>query len=114
VVAKLSEALGVAGHEDKVGAYYHQMEHGSLDSSRVSDQVLDALAGLYGTTRDLLRELGKPIGEGRAPGEIAAMARVAFPQADKAVAESGHEREPEQRTPARERDEIDELFTGGP
>lgn len=114
VVEKLAAALGFAGHEEKVGAYYHQMEHGTLDSAAVSDRVLDALAKIYGTTGELLREVGQPIGEGRAPGELPAMARVAFPKAGKPPDEAAEEARPEPPAPARERDEIDELFTGGP
>ncbi len=116
VVEKLTAALGFAGQEERVGAYYHQMEHGTLDSARVSDQVLDALAQIYGTTAELLREIGEPIGEGREPGELPAMARVAFPKAAQppAADEPEAEARPEPVAPARERDAIDELFTGGP
>jgi hypothetical protein len=112
VVATLSEALGAAGEEERVADYYHQMERGTLDSSGVSDRVLDALAGIYGTSAKLLREIGKPIGEGRAPGAVPAMARVAYPKAAKPPDEAPTRAEPV--APAREPDEIDELFTGGP
>jgi hypothetical protein len=115
VVERLSAALGAAGHEDRVGAYYHQMERGTLDSAGVSDRVLDALAKIYDTTGELLREVGQPIGEGREPGELPAMARVAFPKLPAVPADEAEAaKRAEPVRPARERDEIDELFTGGP
>ncbi len=116
VVERLSAALGVAGREEKVGTYYHEMEHGTIDSTRVSNRVLAALGEIYGTTKETLREIGQPIGEGREPGEQPAMARTALPKPeyeDAKGAGAGSARS-EPVTPARERDEIDEMFTGGP
>jgi len=113
VVARLSEALGAAGQEERVADYYHRMEHGTLESSGVSDRVLDALAGIYGTSRELLREIGRPIGEGRAPDAVPAMARVAHPRKGEPPDEAEAAR-PAPVAPAREPDQIDELFTGGP
>ena len=81
VVERLSAALGVAGREQKVGGYYHEMEYGSLDSRRVSERVLDALGeiGNGGTTATALREIGEPLGEGRGAAGAPAMARRAVP-----------------------------------
>ena len=114
VVAALSEALGAESQEERVADYYHRMERGTLDSSGVSDRVLDALARIYGTSGELLREIGKPIGKGRAPGAVPAMARVAYPKSAKPPDEAAERTRPEPVAPAREPDEIDELFTGGP
>ena len=117
VVARLAEALGAKGREDKVGSYYHAMEHGTLPSEGVSQRVLEALAQIYDSSAERLRELGKPLAEGAAgpaPG-APAMARKAFPDeryAPAAPAEEAADR-PEPVAPA-DRDEIDELFTGGP
>jgi len=114
VVAALSKALGAPAEEERVGGYYHRMEQGTLDSAGVSDRVLDALAGIYGTSRELLREIGRPISEGRAPGAAPAMARVAFPRAARPPGEDEPPASAEPIAPAREPDEIDQLFTGGP
>ena len=54
-------ALGVAGREEKVAGYYHEMEHGTLDSRGVSERVLDALGEIYGDQRRELREIGEPL-----------------------------------------------------
>ena len=119
VVERLSAALGVAGREQKVGGYYHEMEYGSLDSRGVSERVLDALGEIYGTTATALREIGEPLGEGRGAAGAPAMARTSVPD-PKYAGETIEAREddraaarPEPVAPA-ERDEIDEMFTGGP
>ena len=82
VVERLSAALGAGGREAKVASYYHEMEHGELDSRRVSTRVLAALGEIYGTTAEKLREIGEPQGSGApaAGGAPApAMARKATP-----------------------------------
>ncbi len=106
----------MAGREQKVAAYYHQMEHGSLDSRRVSERVLGALGDIYDTTAEKLREIGTPVVPGGAPAAGApapAMMRKATPDAAYA-AEDRDELRAEPVAPAEERDEIDEMFTGGP
>lgn len=115
VVERLSAALGVSGREAKVGGYYHEMEHGTLDSRGVSERVLSALGDIYGTTAEQLREIGEPISSGPpAAGAAApAMARTALPDPDY-VAQAHDELRSEPVAPAQERDEIDEMFTGGP
>ena len=116
MVERLSAALGAAGREQKVAAYYHEMEQGSLDSSGVSDRVLAALGEIYSTTAEKLREIGEP--EGGPPPAAAgapapAMARTTLHSVDYELADPGAPRS-EPVAPAEERDEIDELFTGGP
>ncbi|MQA75980.1 MAG: hypothetical protein GEU88_16880 [Solirubrobacterales bacterium] len=123
LVERLSAALGVAGREEKVRAYYHEMEHGTLPSAGVSQRVLDALAEIFGGSAETLREIGAPLGEGRGPAGAPAMARVGTPDPryaegrpgapGDAAGEAGEPRA-EPVTPAKERDEIDEMFTGGP
>lgn len=115
VVERLSAALGVAGREPKVATYYHEMERGALDSRRVSTRVLAALGVIYGTTADRLREIGTPIAKGPAAAgpPAPAMARTAAPTAEYEVVDR-EELRSEPVRPAKERDEIDEMFTGGP
>ena len=117
LVERLSAALGAAGSEEQVADYYHGMEHGTLASGGVSQRVLDALADIYGGSAELLRELGEPLGEGRGPAGAPAMARTSRPDsryAMEAGAADRDERGSEPVAPAGQRDEIDELFTGGP
>jgi hypothetical protein len=59
LVERLSAALGVAGNEAKVAAYYHAMEHGTLPSRGVQDRVLEALGAIVGEPARRLRELGR-------------------------------------------------------
>ncbi len=92
------------------------MEHGDLDSRRVSERVLAALGEIYGTTAEKLREIGEPLGIGAPPAAGApapAMTRTATPDPAYA-AEDREELRSEPVAPAEERDEIDEMFTGGP
>ncbi len=56
--------LGVAGREQKVGDYYHRMEHGSLPASGVSKRVLVALWEIYGSSAERLEKVGQRIAEG--------------------------------------------------
>ena len=115
VVERLSASLGATGREEKVAGYYHQMEQGSLPAEGVSRRVLEALSEVYGSTADRLRELGEPMGSGpSAAGGAApapAMARVSLPD-ERYTADAS---DAEQATPVApaQRDEIDELFTGG-
>jgi hypothetical protein len=120
VVERLSSALGVTGSEERVADYYHRMEQGTLPAPGVSERVLEALAGIFGGSARTLREIGEPLGEGRGPAGGPAMARTARPDpcyaaesAGPGADEAGTPRG-EPATPPGERDEIDELFTGGP
>ena len=93
------------------------MEQGTLASGGSRERVLDALGEIYGGSAETLREIGQPMGEGRGPAGAPAMARKARLDPDYALEarpEDGEESRPEPVAPARERDEIDELFTGGP
>ncbi len=78
LTGKLAEALGFGSEQRRVHAYYHQMEHGQIPAEGVSDRVLEALAGLLGTSREKLREAGERVsGADLAAG--AGFARKAFP-----------------------------------
>ena len=76
---------------------------------------MEALSEVYGSTADRLRELGEPMGSGpSAAGGAApapAMARMSLPD-DRYAADALDAEQPTPVAPA-ERDEIDELFTGG-
>jgi len=117
VVGKLSEALGAQGREEKVHGYYHGMEQGSLASAGVSQRVLEALGEIYGSSAEKLRELGEPMTSGARPaaGGAPAMARTALPDERYVLADMESGEDLERATPVApaERDEIDELFTGG-
>ena len=110
LVARLSAELGVAGREAKVGAYYHQMEQGTLPASGVSDRVLEALGRILGERTERLREAGASLRGTRSGAEAdVAFARLAEPDPDFAEAPA-----PLPPAPAADsrRDEVDELFTG--
>ena len=84
LVRGLATALGVgagAPQLERVGLYYHRMEHGSLRADGVSPAVLDALAGLVSTTGDVLRRAGAAASPPppQIPGAGPAYARLASP-----------------------------------
>jgi hypothetical protein len=58
VVTRLAEALGVAGKERKVKAYYHQMESGTLNPSGVSRSVFEALGKVFGVDPRKIEDAG--------------------------------------------------------
>lgn len=111
LVRRLSDRLGVAGREEKVARYYHEMEQGRLDPSGVSDRLLAALAELVGTTAERLREAGRGLRVADEPPAGATFARAASPAEEHldAIAAS-----PRVSGAGEEPDEVDRLFTGGP
>ena len=110
LVASLAQELGVGDRAEKVGDYYHRMEQGMLPATGVSDRVLEALGRIVGVSAQRLREAGRRLAP-PAPGGAAevfarsAPAPVAAPASEASVLREMR-REPE-------RDEVDELFTGG-
>jgi hypothetical protein len=103
LVQRLAGALGVGDRERKVGGYYHRMEIGDLEPAGVSDRVLEALGRIVGASAERLRAAGSAPPAQAAGGAV--FARVAMPAAAAApVAQPRREAE---------RDEVDELFTGG-
>lgn len=108
LVQRLSAALGVAGHEQKVGEYYHQMEQGLLPPAGVSDRVLRALVEIVGSSVEALRAAGEalaPFGGETPPARAFARRAEGAPPAGLAS--------PETAETAGERDEVDRLFLGG-
>lgn len=110
LVAQLATALGVGDRVDKVGDYYNQMEQGRLPAERVSSRVLEALAGIVGTSAERLQALGRAVsGPAPAGGEAAAFARMA-PASAAPAAPRNLDALQARRAP--EWDEVDELFRG--
>ena len=102
LVTQLAAALDLPGREEKVGAYYHAMEQGTLPSAGVSERVLEALGRLVGESAEVLRRAGEATSAPPVAG-AETFARVASAPAAPAAAptHSGHAA----------RDEVDELFT---
>jgi hypothetical protein len=113
VVSRLADELGAGGEAQvaKVASYYHGMEQGTLPAAGVSDRVLEALARIVGVGVDRLREAGRAAGDGP-PGAAAAAAFARVGSPDPRYVEPSAAPQPAEPTPAEERDEIDELFTG--
>lgn len=110
LVRRLAAGLGVAGREEKVARYYHEMEQGLLEPSGVSDRVLAVLAELIGTTSERLREAGSALRVADEPPAAMTFARAARP------AEEHFDLMEATPAPAPgdQPDEVDRLFTGGP
>ena len=89
---------------DKVDAYYHELEVGRLDPTGVSRRVWGSLRELLGA--DVQRIVARP-----RPPERAAGVRLAYLRATGADV---HDAMPAPAAAAKEPDEIDRLFTGGP
>lgn len=111
LVGRLAAALGAGDREQKVGGYYHEMERGLLPSAGVSARVLDALGEIVGATGEFLRRAGEPLAIGGTPDPGEVYARTGRSDARDRNADSAPA--PADRTPEA-RDEVDELFTGGP
>lgn len=109
LVERLARALDASEREQKVERYYHEMELGTLPASGVSDKVLEALAGLVGSTAAELREAGSLLGSDLAgdTGHAAVFARTASIESPGVAAP-----DIATSTDHAEWDEIDELFRG--
>jgi hypothetical protein len=91
------------------------MEQGLLPAAGVSERVLDGLARILGVTAESLRSAGRTLTPQVGEAEDAVFARTAF-DADDLVLEHAEEAPPPGVAGAEreaERDEVDELFTGG-
>ncbi len=116
VVARLAAALGFESEPqiEKIGAYYHQMEHGTLPATGVSARVIEAIAAIVGTSAETIRVAGAKRGEGIDGGT--AFARTAFPDAEFLEQRSAPDVDvAREAMPAAvpNRDEIDALFLDG-
>jgi phosphohistidine phosphatase SixA len=111
LVRRLSEALGVVGHEPKVARYYNAMEHEQLEAAGISSRVYEALAALVNTSADALRRAAP-----RPPSaEITdfAFARSAPWESDPDAVAAAAPAAPPSVAYEVPWDEVDELFRGG-
>lgn len=80
LVEKLAADLDASPPEiEKVDAYYHDLEWGSLPAAGLADRVLDSLASILKTGRDTLIEAGRSLGPGRASSSGPVYAREVDP-----------------------------------
>jgi hypothetical protein len=117
LVERLAEALGADSEPQvqKVGTYYHRMEHGMLPAQGVSNRVIEALAAIVGASAEAIRAAGLRAGDEVTGG--AAFARTAIADDSYSGQAVAHDRA-ERAAPAPldaepERDEIDALFLDG-
>lgn len=109
---RLAAQLGFAGREGKVRRYLSEMEEGSLDATRVSDGVLDALGRVLGISGGELRRTGALGG----PAPAAATSAAFFRAGDSGVEELTRLEVMADAMLAdapEEWDEVDEAFQGG-
>lgn len=113
VVERLARGLG-AGEPDqveKVGEYFHDMTWGTLDARGVTDAVLDRLAEILDTSREVLRQAGESLGrrhpDGSGGAVFARRPSVESLNFRKSIASPGGEPE----SPTAGPDEIDLFFT---
>jgi hypothetical protein len=112
LVTRLAQALGVGDRAEKVGSYYHEMEQGLLPAEGVSNRVLEQLGRFYDTSAAALRRAGRSLAEDVSPSDAdAVFARTARP--DERFSADMLESAPRADAIAPDRDEVDELFTGG-
>jgi transcriptional regulator with XRE-family HTH domain len=109
---RLAARLGFAGRETKVRRYVGEMEQGSLDATRVSTRVLEALGTVLGVSAEELRRTGALSGPAPAAATSAAFFRAEGAEVEQldrleVVADAMLARAPE------EWDEVDEAFQSG-
>lgn len=111
VVERLAGGLGLGkrAEVEKIGFYYHRMEHGTLPSAGVSGRVIEALAEVLGASGEEIIRAGRASGGSGSEGDVA-FARTAIPDlAYGDPPEPGAAKAPARREP----DEIDALFLDG-
>lgn len=127
LVARLATAIGAGsgqGELEKVGGYYHRMEHGLLPAAGVSERVIEALATIVDASAEAIRAAGEAdaAASGQASPAVGAAATytrvteslesrlISSADAEPPAADDAGRGEPA----GAKRDAIDELFTGGP
>lgn len=104
VIAELRDALGLSSRDDsKLRRYYHRLESGLLDTSRVSERVWSALESILQWRGDPSH--GQPIA---ASAAVLYRAAPTAATADAAAASLGFDADEEPLA----WDEVDELFLG--
>lgn len=107
-----SEFEANAEEKEKIDAYYHALEWGSLPARGLSDRLLDSLAVLLETSRDKLRQAGQALGPSQASATGPVFARMVEDADLEQAPDAGGMRSPGERS-SDPPDRIDELFTGG-
>ena len=113
VVERLAVGIGAREPEqvEKVGEYFHDMTWGTLDARGVTDTVLDRLAEILDTSKDVLRQAGEALGR-RRPGEAGGTVFARRPSVETLnLAGSAEMRRRTAQGPSGGPDEIDLLFT---
>lgn len=119
LVRRLAAGLGFESDPqiEKVGAYYHRMEHGLLPAEGVSSRVIEALAGIVDSSAEAIRAAGMS-GASEVPGSATMFARTASLDPDYVEAQDADSIQLSRAAPqspgtAAGRDEIDALFLDG-
>lgn len=91
LVSRLAEDLGAPDSRDKVEAYYHRMEWGSLPADGVNEKVVESLANILGADPGELKRSGRfkgPVGRsgrGDADSRGADFGQAAYDSSSRAV-----------------------------
>lgn len=113
LVEQLADAIGAPDQTEKVSLYYHRMERGELEPGGVSTRVLEALAGIVGSSTDALRQAGQGFAT-ETMEEKAVFARTSAPDPEYIGERLASGPAEAAAAPADERsDLVDRLFTGG-
>ncbi len=109
VTDRLAGDLGASdeAEAEKVRQYYHDMEHGNLPAAGVSEQVIEALASIYETSKETIIDAGRALGPrvGFAKGPVFARS-LSDPDFEVALEEDAEQ--PSRISPVPDR--IDRLF----
>lgn len=110
VTDRLAGDLGASdeAEAEKVRQYYHDMEHGNLPAAGVSEQVIEALASIYRTSKETILDAGRALGP-RAGFEGGPVFARRLSDADFSVALDEDAERPSRISG--EPDRIDRLFT---
>lgn len=114
LVESLANSLGFPDKVGKVALYYHEMEQGNLPAAGVSDRVLEALAGIVGSSASALRRAGDEITAAPIDRDAAVFARTVSSDSEIAWMVERDRFEGQIKGIEIEPDEVDKLFTGGP
>ncbi|MFA9399946.1 MAG: hypothetical protein ACERKT_02425 [Acidobacteriota bacterium] len=109
VTDRLAGALDVTdeAEAEKVRQYYHDMEHGNLPAVGVSERVIEALASIFGTSKEKILDAGRALGP-RVGFEKGPVFARSLSESDFEVALEEDSERPSRISP--EPDRIDRLF----
>ena len=107
---RLADSLGVAGKEEKVEEYLHEMERGTLPADGVAPTVTERLAAILETSAEHLRHAGRSLAGPAPPASPGTVfARTAEVHEQAAMRSPG---EAQAERTGEDWDEVDELFRG--